>query len=53
MDLFLQVDAELAVGADDDVGADAAFDGDVAVRVGEALVAGVVVEGDADLGAGG
>jgi len=25
VDLFLQVDAELAVGADDDVGADAAF----------------------------
>jgi hypothetical protein len=40
-------------GADDDVGADAAVEGDVAVGVGDFGVGGVVGEGFADLGAGG
>jgi hypothetical protein len=49
----LEVDVDFAEGADDDVGADAAVIGDIAVGVVEADVGGVVCFGDADAGFGG
>ena len=53
MDEFLEVDASLAQGADDNVGADAAVVGNVASGVLEADVRGVVSGGDPDPGTGG
>ena len=54
MDEFLQVLLDgVAQGADDDVGADAAFAGEIAIGILEGDVGGIVVCGDADLCAGG
>lgn len=52
MDFLLQVKAKGAQGADDDVGTDAAFHGDIPSRIRQLFIAGVVFGGHADLLAG-
>src|SRR5438552_2010455 len=53
MHLALQVDADPAKGADDDVGADAAVERHVATRILQPHIRRIVVNGDADLPFGG
>jgi len=55
VDAFLQIDAALAVGTDDDVRADATIRRDIAAGIGQLAVTAILEDGDADLllGSGG